>query len=156
MDDLVSCHELCDSNLCPKCHFNNIFGHDHHHQCTVCDQHVCNFYVHTDEYVNCLDCEIAICNNNLKDYTVDCENCEHQYCEYCRLHSVVHRCECGSYRRCTSCIGAEHRSSRVSGMYGTPDSKVNMIDLCSDGKIGDGNKHPWCDIDFAEDLVSEF
>jgi hypothetical protein len=31
-----------------------------------------------------------------------------------------------------------------------------MIDLCSDEKIGDGDKHPWCDIDFSDNLMFEF
>jgi hypothetical protein len=44
----------------------------------------------------------------------------------------------------------------VSGTYGTPDSKNNAIDLYSDKKSGDGEQHPWCGIDFADDLMSEF
>jgi hypothetical protein len=44
----------------------------------------------------------------------------------------------------------------VSGTYGTPDSKNNTIDLCSDEEVGDIDKHPCCDIDFADNQMSEF
>jgi hypothetical protein len=30
------------------------------------------------------------------------------------------------------------------------------MDLCSDDEIGDGEKHPWRDIDFDDNLMSEF
>jgi hypothetical protein len=38
----------------------------------------------------------------------------------------------------------------------TPDSKNNAFDLCSDEKSGDGDKHPWCSIDFDDDLMYKF
>jgi hypothetical protein len=43
-------------------------------------------------------------------------------------------------------------------MYGTPNSypKNNIITLCCDEGIGDGENHPWCYIDFSDDLMSEF
>jgi hypothetical protein len=46
----------------------------------------------------------------------------------------------------------------VSGTYGTHDSYPSnkTIDLSCDEEISDGNKHPWCDIDFTDDLMSEF
>jgi hypothetical protein len=138
--DVVSCHELCGTNICPKCHFKNLVGEN---QCTGCGQHTCNLCIQKQDYMTCSECDIAIYNNNLKDCAVDCEKCEHQYCEYCWLHSVGHRCECGSYRRCTSCIGEECKSCGFGGTYGTPDSKNNVIDLCSDEKSDDGDKHPW-------------
>jgi hypothetical protein len=42
---IVSCHELCGSNIFPKCHFKNIVGEDHHNQCTGCGQHTCTLCV---------------------------------------------------------------------------------------------------------------
>jgi hypothetical protein len=89
---------------------------------------------------------------------VQCNSCEHIYCDKCWWDGIGHKCECGSCRKCVEFKDGYCDSCGINGSScGSPLYVKDETKFSDDASIeGNSDSHPWHGIHFISDIMDEF